>query len=314
VKTIFSNAPLLLLGAFLLFGKATAQESAPAEIRFLSYNLKNYLTMERWKKGGVKTKRVKPEEEKKVLIEIIASSKPHILGVSEIGTKEDLADLQSRLKEAGIDLPHSHHAGGADQTRKLGLLSAFPFKKTNSQDALAYQLGGKERLIRRGILDVTIDLPFGPTHFIGVHFKSKREIEEADQELIRLNEAILTRKHADTILENAPGSHLVVYGDFNDTRRTPALKKLKAHYRAKNYLEDLQIRDSRGDLWTHFWNYQHSYSRFDYVLVSRSLKPQVNFDKSTILDPKNWFKASDHRAVLTTFNAEKVEKKKTDSK
>lgn len=282
-----------------------------SEIRFLSYNLKNYLTMTNYRRGGKKTTRDKPETEKQPLIQIIATARPHILGICEIGTPADLKDLQDRLKSAGVDLPFSHHAGGADRTRKLGLLSAYPFSATNSQDQLSYSLGGRKRFIRRGLLDVTIDLPFGPTHFVGVHFKSKREIEEADQELIRLNEAMLTRRHADAILENEPHSHLVVYGDFNDTRRNPAVKKLKAPYRSKNYLEDLMIRDSRGELWTHYWDAQHQYSRFDYVLVSRSLKSQVHFKKSVILDDPDWFKASDHRAILTTFHAKA---QKVDSK
>ncbi len=274
------------------------------EIRFLSYNVKNYLTMVRYQKGGKKTTREKPEEEKAALIEVIVSSKPHLLGLCEIGTEADLAELQTRLKAKGLDLPFSHHTGGADKTRRLAMLSAYPFSATNSQRELTYRLGGNEYPFRRGILDVTIDLPFGPTHFLGVHFKSKREIEEADQELIRLNEAMLTRKHADAILEKDPKAKIVVYGDFNDTRRQPAVKKLKGHYRAKVYLEDLMLRDSRGDLWTHYWDYQHQYSRFDYVLVSRALKPQVDFKSSFILDPKNWFKASDHRAILTVFKSE----------
>jgi len=323
LPTIFRNAPKLILGAFFMLAACKAEEKntpssnveeskvapTPApdfeeEVRFLSYNLENYLTMTRHKKGGGKSTKDKPEEEKVALVEIIVSAKPHILGVCEIGTPADLTDLQKRLKDAGLDLPYTHHAGGVDKTRKLALLSVYPIKATNSQDQLSYELGGSTQFIRRGILDVTIDLPFGPTHFIGVHFKSKREIEGIDQELIRLNEALLTRKHCDAILENEPDTHIIVYGDFNDTRRRPAVSKLKAHYRAKNYLEDLMLTDSRGEFWTHFWNYQHQYARFDYVLVSRSLKPQVDFDSSSILDPKNWKKASDHRAVLATFKSE----------
>ena len=103
--------------------------------------------------------------------------------------------------------------------------------------------------------------------FLGVHLKSKREIAEGDQELIRRNEAYLLRKHADAIMADDPEVLLCVYGDLNDTRRTTAVRSVKGPYGSPRFLEDLMIRDSRGMLWTHYWDYQHVYSRFDYVLV-----------------------------------------------
>jgi len=308
---VLKSAPQFLLGAFFLIfinPLTLAQESplltpetAPKEIRFLSYNLKNYLAMTIYGREGKKSTRDKPEEEKQAVVNIIASTKPDILGVCEIGTTDDLIDLQTRLKTKGIDLPYSHHTGGHDKTRKLALLSAYPIQNTNSQSDLSYRLNGRDLIIRRGILDVTLDLPIGRTHFIGVHWKSKREIEIADQALIRLNEAKLTRQHAEAIMAKEPDSHLIVYGDFNDNRRTPAVKIIKGPYRSQNYLEDLMLHDSRGQYWTHYWDHQHQYARLDYVLVSKKLKKQVDFKKSYILDPSEWKNASDHRPLLTVF-------------
>ena len=97
-------------------------------IRFMAYNLKNYLTMERYIEGGGKKLAPKDPAEINALIQVIVSEKPDILGICEIGTPEDLADLQTRLKAAGLDLPHTIHTGGADQTRHLGLLSAIPIE------------------------------------------------------------------------------------------------------------------------------------------------------------------------------------------
>ena len=87
---------------------------------------------------------------------LVVKSRPDVFGICEIGTPEDLADLQRRLKEAGLDLPHSEHTGGADDTRHLALLSRFPITARNSQRDLTYDLMGREEPIRRGILDPTV--------------------------------------------------------------------------------------------------------------------------------------------------------------
>ena len=336
----FLHAPQIFLGAFFLFvsceekpapasdNQATAGqqadpapvpvESAPEAnptpappsvneaiitegIRFLSYNLENYLTMERYTKGGGRRSAPKDPAEIEALVKIIVSEKPDIVGVCEIGTPEDLDDLQTRLKQAGLDLPHSIHTGGADQTRHLGLLSALPIASDRSKRELAYQIKGSERLMGRGLLHATIKLPGGPTHFIGLHLKSKREMKEFDQAEIRLNEARLAREHCEAILEDNPSARIVVYGDFNDTRKTPPLAMLMGNYKSDTYLGDVFVKDSRGHLWTHFWSWQQQYARFDWVLVSRPLYPAVDQDHSYIVDPDIWNDASDHRAILVTF-------------
>ena len=333
LNLFFKNAPKIILGAFFLCASCkqepkvsnSSQEedssqthsSAPAkstpsdatpeppanpdEVRFLSYNLKNYLTMKRYSREGPPTERTKPEEEIAALIAIIVNEEPDILGVCEIGTKEDLEDLQSRLKTAGLDLPHIVHAGGMDETRHLGILSALPVERTDSEHHLPFTLGDQEYLMRRGILDATITLPEGPTHFIGVHLKSKRPSEAYDEAEMRLNEARLLREHVNKIQEEDPEARVVVYGDFNETRMMPPLSMIMGRKGSKGYLGDIFVKDSRKELWTHYWSYQQQYARFDYVLVSNSVMPEVNFSRSYIADPENFFDASDHRAIMVAF-------------
>ena len=272
--------------------------TSPEGIRFLSYNIKNYLRMDRWINDERVKDAHKPEEEIAALVKIIVAEKPDVLGLCEIGTKEDLADLQSRLKKAGLDLPHSEYAFGWDHTRRLGLLSKFPISARNSQDKLFYKLGDSDMQISRGLLHATIDLPVGPTHFIGGHLKSKREIPNHSQELMRQNEALLIRKHCNKIIDADPDARIFVYGDMNDTRKTPALANLKGRLNSIYHLEDILVTDSRGEVWTHAWHYQHVYSRFDYVLVSKAAKDLVDAKHSYIVDSPEWETASDHRAIM----------------
>lgn len=284
--------------------KAEAETAAivpTGPVRFMAYNLKNYLTMDVYRKGGVKERRPKQESEVDAVVDIIVKENPQIVGVSEIGTKEDLADLQARLKKAGLDLPHSHHAGGMDTVRHLGILSALPISGSNSQDQLVFKINDDDFLMRRGILDVTIALPNGPTHFIGLHLKSKRASNSFDESQVRLNEARLARKHCDDLFTEDPEARIVMYGDMNDTRKSPPLAMMMGRRNSQNYLEDAFIRDSRGHLWTHYWDYQQQYSRFDYILLSKVVKAEVDWKKSYVSDRANWFEASDHRPVIVTF-------------
>ena len=257
--------------------------------------------MDVYVKGGVKEERPKDPVEIAALVDIIVSEKPDILGICEIGTKEDLAELQTKLKNAGLDLPHTVHAGGYDPVRRLAILSALPISANNSEDHLPFEINGRERLMGRGILSVTIDLPLGPTHFVGLHLKSKRPLSDFDEAEIRLNEARLAKAHCDRLMAENPEAHIVVYGDMNDTRKTPPMSALMGRSNSKNHLGDVFIKDSRGHLWTHYWSYQQQYARFDYVLTSKSLSPFIDMSRSYVSDTDNWNEASDHRATVVTF-------------
>ena len=279
------------------------EEQADNRLRFVSYNLKNFLTSSRYK-DGERTEKFKPDDEIAALVKLVADANPDVLGLCEIGTEDDLIELQTRLKAAGLDLPHHQHGGGVDVVRNLGLLSRLPITANSSPKNLNYSLQGTDLGMSRGILDTTIETEGGIIRFLGVHLKSKREIPEADQELMRRNEAYLLRKHADHILESAPGTLLCVYGDFNETRRESPVRSIQGPSKSDRYLEPLSHKDSRGEVWTHYWDYQHVYSRFDYVLASRPLRSLFVQKLSRIIDDPEWSVASDHRPLLSVFKLE----------
>lgn len=270
-------------------------------VRFLAYNLKNYLTMRRYS-NGKSSNSSKPEDEIKALISTIVDAKPDIIGICEIGSPDDLKDLQNRLKEKGTDLPHAHHLLGYDSVRTLAIISKFPVISTGKPNKDNYIVGKTPFKISRGILDATIQLPNKKVRCLGVHLKSKRPIPDADQELMRRAESGLLRAHVNDILQATPDTHLLVYGDFNDTKRTPTMRTAMGRLNAKSGLIVLNAKDSRGDLWTHHWGREDIYSRFDFVMVSKSLDPHVNKAGMKILDPPNWEKASDHRAILVPIH------------
>jgi endonuclease/exonuclease/phosphatase family metal-dependent hydrolase len=275
--------------------------SNTASFRFLAYNVENWLTMERFGEKNLRETGPKPDSEKSAVIKLLADHSPDVLGLCEIGTAADLAELQQMLKNAGVNMPHSHYCGGSDAVRHLGLLSRYAITSTSKPAETDFRLHGKMHSINRGILDVTVAIHGRPYRFIGAHLKSKRELEDFDQAEMRLHEARLLRRHVDAILGKDPQARLVVYGDFNDTRATKTIKTITGSYNDPGYLTAIPLRDSRGHAWTHHWATHDIYSRIDFITVSQALRREVDFKSSYIIDDPGWEQASDHRPAVAIF-------------
>ena len=285
----------------MLNASQPARPQTDGGLRFIAYNVENWLTMDRYVGGKNLKGAPKPEEEKAAVVALLVRHRPDVLGLSEIGAATDLAEIQQDLKDAGLDLPHSHYTGGSDPTRHLGLLSRFPITSTAKPAQSEYQLAGRTYAINRGILDATVAARGKSYRFLGLHLKSKRESEQGDQQAIRLNEARLLRRHVDSILKADAEARLIVYGDLNDTRATPVIKTITGKYNDPTYLTAISAKDSRQQAWTHHWALHDIYSRIDFIMVTRALRQEVDFPSAKIIDDEGWDKASDHRAILAIF-------------
>lgn len=294
-------APIQPVSAAMAARPAATESRDFPGLRFIAYNVENWLTMERRINGDPVAGRGKPESEKTAVVALLVRHSPDVAGIAEIGTRDDLAELQARLKAAGLDLPHLHHTGGSDPVRHLGLLSRFPIIATAVPAETGYRLEGKTYAIKRGILDATVNADGRPYRFIGAHLKSKLEVDGGDQESMRRAEARLLRRHLDAIFASDPAARLVVYGDFNDTRPTTAIRAITGSRNSPSSLTTIPAKDSRGHSWTHFWDFHEIYSRIDYVAVSRALDSEVDFAASCVIDDPEWADASDHRPVLAVF-------------
>lgn len=301
---------LVVLACWLgAFGVQAADRKKPDSLVFCAYNVKNWLLMDRFENGVPSKNSTKPAAEKEAVIATIKAIQPDVLGLSEIGTAEDLAEIQTLLKEAGITLPHSELAQGGDPTRRLGLLSRFPIASRQSLTDLTYELDGQTVPVQRGFLDVTLQPAKDVSlRFIGVHLKSMREIPQMDQALMRRNEAALLRNHLDSILAKDPKSAILIYGDFNEHRHEVPITTLQGSRTSLAFMEDIRVRDSHGLTWTHFWNIADSYSRLDYFFVSREMRRRIDLGGSYIHDSPTFEDASDHRPIVTTIRLESLKK------
>jgi len=280
-------------------------EAAPPEPKgaatFTAYNLRNYLPMRR-RVGDESIVTGKPEEEVAALIGYLKEIDPDILGVCEIGDESYVEDLKKRLKQAGVDLPYHTWFRATDPDRHLAVLSKFPIVSTNHQANLTFNINGMEIPFRRGILDATVQVDDDyQLRILGIHFKSKREVKEADQNLMRRNEADLLREHVKQILAEDENTNLIVYGDFNANRHEPPMSAVRGRYHSPTYLWPLDLEDENGQRWTYYWSYADQYSRFDFALASGALKKEVLMESSYLPWDREWYTASDHRPLVVRF-------------
>ncbi len=274
----------------------------PAPVVLVSYNLCNYLLQPVAGPDGRPTTPAKTPEAIEAAVRIISSLRPDILGLQEIGTREDLADLQKRLAAAGCDLPHALWVDGPDQERHLALLTRLPVLSEQHALREEFELDGLPRLVQRGFLDATLQLPDGrPLRVLGVHLKSRRPDPAFDQAAFRRFEARRLRQRLEHILSGNAQAMLVVFGDFNDTKDSPVVRDVAGRAGSPAFMEVLRLADPDGERWTHHWEETDEYSRIDYLLVSPALRPWVDRGRSGIAKLPAWRAASDHRPLVLTL-------------
>ncbi|NJR43475.1 MAG: hypothetical protein HC767_13250 [Akkermansiaceae bacterium] len=69
-------------------------------LRFICYNVENWLSMDRYVDQKSLKDAPKPESERQAVISILARHAPDVIGLSEIGQPADLAEIQQRLKNS----------------------------------------------------------------------------------------------------------------------------------------------------------------------------------------------------------------------
>ncbi len=297
------SAPRAILAAALgclLVPPGIAAES-PDRIVFAAWNLRNYLLQPVRDAEGRTTTPAKSPESIAAVVETLRKIRPDILGLNEIGTRKDLADLQQRLQKAGLTLPHTAWVNGPDRERHVALLSRFPLE-VQHDTRTTFRLEGLSQRVRRGILDVTVQARADfPLRILGVHLKSSRVVPQYDQAAFRRAESLILRERVEKILESAPEAPLLVFGDFNDTKNSPVVKGVAGRPGTRRSLAILPLADRLGDQWTYHWEESGEYSRIDYVMVNQPLRRLVQRGGTGLRREKNWFVASDHRPMIVTI-------------
>jgi hypothetical protein len=107
----------------------------------------------------------------------------------------------------------------------------------------------------------------------------------------------------------------VVLGDFNDTKDAPSTKAILGLRSHK--LVDTRPAERNGDnapsansthqprnvTWTYHFDKEDTYSRIDYILLSRGMAREWVPAQTYVLTIPNWGVGSDHRPIVATFEA-----------
>jgi endonuclease/exonuclease/phosphatase family metal-dependent hydrolase len=296
----------LLAATTAVLFSATLHAEPPTEaidrVVFMAWNVRNYILDPAKADDGQPESPPKTEESIAAVVATITKASPDVLGLCEIGTRRDLADLQKRLKSAGLDLPHSTWVDGADQSRHLALLSRHPLTSVKHEADAGFVLGGLPRKIQRGFLDCTVQVrPGFDLRVLGAHFKSRRIVPDFDQAEFRRQESLVLRRHIETILQVDPSTRLLLFGDFNDAKNSPAVSGLLGRPGSDTAMTLLPLTDSLGDSWTYRWEESDEYSRVDFIMVSTKLRALVDRRRSFLPRSRDWHKASDHRPLVLTL-------------
>jgi endonuclease/exonuclease/phosphatase family metal-dependent hydrolase len=267
---------------------------------FVHYNLENYLVMDRRVHGQI-VHATKPEKEIEPLLRIIRELHPDLLAVAEMGPPDEFNSFRDRLAQAGLPFVDTEYVSGPDQERHIALLSRFPIIARDSEANVPIHLPNRNESIRRGILDVTVQVSGNfRLRLIGAHLKSKLPVPEGE-ELVRQQEAQELRRHIDRVMKEAPEVPLLVYGDLNDTKEQPAFQELLGDRQSPTHLTDLWLSDYTGDHWTYYQRFTDTYSRIDYILIGPALLPSIDRRHSYVFRSTDWNEASDHRPIVATI-------------
>ena len=263
----------------------------------MTWNVENYVAEDRMVAGEYRTEYPKPEAAKTALRTAIREAGPDVLAVQEMGPEPYLEELQRDLKAEGAEFPYRALLDGPDPKRHVAVLSRVPLRRVTPHAEVPHRGGGAPNLVRRGVLEVAVDLGTREVMLFVVHLKSRYTDDPADPSAAaqRLGEAEAVR---DLLLRRFPRpdrAAFLLLGDCNDAPRSRPVQTLLARG-ATPISVLLPAGDAAGDGWTHHYRKQDVFSRVDYILVSPGLRPAVT--RMWVHDSPAVRAASDHRPVL----------------
>lgn len=308
----FRRVPLWPLFASLTLWLTTvASLSGATTFRVATYNLENYLLEPR------DTRPAKSMVSRAKVRESLRAANADIIALQEVGGTNALLELRASLQAEGTAYPHWEWVAGSDPSIQVAVLSRWPIVARRPHTNEAFLLFGRRFRVSRGILE--IDLRIGARYdltLLSAHLKSRRPVPEADEAELREQEAILLRKRVEERLARNPNLNLVVLGDLNDVKDSRSTRAVVG--RGRTALIDTRPAERNGDTephplgrfeprnvtWTHYYGKEDSYSRVDYILISRGLAREWSKEGSFIVAVPNWGVGSDHRPIVATFQAE----------
>lgn len=267
-------------------------------IRVASYNVRNYLTMDRLVEGKWRPEYPKPESEKRYVREAILEVRPDILALQEIGSKKHLEELRRDLANEGLVYTGSAWLEAHDAERHVAALWNAEIRiEVQSHRDLPIKYRGQLDHVKRGMLELRIADEQGGWSLFNAHLKSKYTTVKSDP-LSNERRTLEGRAMRDRIIERFPdleNRRYLIVGDLNDSPVSGALRALQK--KGKRVLSiPIEFSDESGARWTHYYKKEDSYSRIDFMLRSPGWR-ELEGIHGTIRHSRDYYKGSDHRLI-----------------
>lgn len=313
--------------AWFCVGASALLSTRAAPLTVVTYNIENYTIANRMADGVYYKEYPKPEAEKTALRVVLHSLNADVIALQEVGGQPFLDELLRDLKTEGLVYPFSVVLDSEDKDRKTAVISKIPFAEVKKNAVLTYTYFGGLMKVKRGLLQVRFATGGGEnggnntgsggsgitggtggagggdelTLFV-VHLKS-RFTERPDDPTAALQRAGEAAAIRDRVLLECPypeKARFMIVGDFNDGRTVRPVKAMLE--RGETTISQwLMATDSRGEVWSHFYRRNDSYSRVDHILVSPALMPKVRGGVGRICDISETLTASDHRPIAVVI-------------
>ncbi len=284
---------------------AVLSSSGAEPLRVATYNVRNYLTMDRQIDGKFRRDYPKPEEEKEVVRKSILAASPDILALQEIGTRAELLELRDDLAQDGLRYESAYLLEADDEVRRVGALWKSHLSVTPRPHAdLEFKLFEEPLSVKRGMLELQVEEVEGESFSIFIlHLKSKYTSDKRDPQSTqrRTKEAHSARERILDLFPDPATSPFMIVGDLNDHRNSSSVRRFLI--RGKLQISTvLDAQDSSGLIWTHYYKKGGEYSLLDYMLASPGLT-KAFVTKSGIISSKDYYTGSDHRLAWTDLVA-----------
>ncbi|MEM9158907.1 MAG: endonuclease/exonuclease/phosphatase family protein [Verrucomicrobiota bacterium] len=269
-----------------------------------TYNVRNYLSMDRRVEGKFRSDYPKPESEKQVVRESIRQVAPDILTLQEIGDNRYLEELRSDLGREGLNYERSALLEASDENRRVAALwrEGLAVEVVEHADLKIKYFGGVEA-VKRGMLELRVGEKGEQWSLFVLHLKSKYTDNKADFQSAK-RRALEARAARDRILEIYPdpaSARFLVLGDMNDTPNTSPFRAFEKRG-SKRIAEAVPCFDDTGHTWTHFYKKEDTYSRVDLIFRSVGWTALENLE-GAILSRRDFYEGSDHRLVWVAFES-----------
>ena len=274
------------------------------KIRVASYNVENYLVMDRMVSGKWQEDYPKPLKERRIIRSVINQTNPDILAIQEMGDRFYLNELWNDLnKTNGVRFKYAAWLPGIEgEERHLALLSKFPFILHNGPGDLSFKYFEVRRSPSRGLLEAEFKINGKTWSLFNLHLKSKwtERPDDPEAQIRREKEARVIRDYIRSKHPPYKDPMYLVLGDFNDHKNSAPLRRF-LQVNNSELTKMIQCQDNEGHFWTHYWDKQDSYSRFDYLLASPQLFKRLVSESPKVGGFHLCLLGSDHRIVYADF-------------